>query len=304
MNRDELNDCVTAWQEATAATEDDVARARRQLSAFENPAGYDPAELRRAPGPRRGAAARVQARLQDEAQPPPPTWGWSAVMATGMVTAALLALSLIGPRMAPEPWPDPAPVAQAPPFAKTLAADQGTFAPSEHVRFVVAGEGELRGEPLAPRVEWLRGSLEVDVASGQGVDLQVSTAEAHVAVIGTAFAVDRDARRGTRVVVRHGRVRVGCGGLPPVELGDGDDLLCPGRAALLGEARSLSRAGDYAGAVAASTRGLALGSDDAVGGELRFVRLESHAARGHADAARADAEAYLVAGGPRVTFVH
>lgn len=305
MTRDELDECMEEYRELTAATTEDVERASARLDAFEHPAGYDPADLGDAPGPARGAAARVEARLREASQPPPAPWGWSAGMAAVMVTVALLLLSIGGPPVLDEdPWADaPEPVAVAPAQLDTALGSEPEVRPSDHVVLHVDGDGDLTGEAAAPRIAWSRGALGVEVAPGQGVDLQVSTPEGTVAVVGTAFAVDREARRGTRVSVSRGAVRVTCRGAEPLTLTDGQDLLCPARAALLGAARKAARAADHRAAVTAATRGLAMGADDAVGGELLFVRLESLIASEDTDAARVDAKAYLESGGPRVEAV-
>ena len=307
MTRDEIDACMEEYREVTAATAEDLERASARLDAFEHPSGYDPADLGDAPGPARGAAARVEARLREASQPPPAPWGWSAGMAAVMVTVALLLLSIGGPPVLDEdPWADAPVAAEVVPepaaFDATLGAE-AEVRPSEHVLLRVDGEGELRGDAEAPRIAWARGALVVEVTADRGVDLQVRTAEGTVAVVGTAFVVDRDARRGTRVTVRHGVVRVACLGVDTVALTDGQDVLCPARAALLGAARKAARAADHRAAITAATRGLAMGADDAVGGELLFVRLESLIASEDTDAARVDAEAYLESGGPRVEAV-
>lgn len=227
-------------------------------------------------------------------------------MAVVMVTAALLLLSIGGPPLPEEDvWADePVLVDEGPQILdRRLDTSSPDLSPSEHVRLLVHGEGELTGATDAPRIDWSHGALGVDVVPGQGIDLQVTTAEANVAVIGTAFTVDRDARRGTRVTVRSGQVRVVCRGAEPAELVDGNELLCPARAALLGDARRMARDGEHLGAITAATRGLAMGASDALAGELLFVRLESRIAAGLVADAKADAQAYLRSGGPRAATV-
>lgn len=308
MNREELDACIEDWRGVTAATEADITRAQQRIDAVERPAGYDPSELKAHPRPSRGAAARVEARLHARSQPPPAPWGWSAGMAVVMTTAALLLLSIGGPpRPAEDPWADEPAVVEA--VAPGLDAHLNPATPelqaTEHVALHVEGEGQLSGVPEAPRISWSRGALDVDLEPDQGVDLRVVTAEADVSVLGTRFTVERDAGLGTRVSVRAGRVRVVCRGAEPTEIGDGVEVLCPARAALLGDARRMSRAGDHAGAIDAASRGLRMADGDAVAAELLYVRLESRIAAGATDPARADAQAYLalVPPGPRLATV-
>ncbi len=306
MKQQELDECIEAWREVTGADDSDVARAQARLDAADLPAGYDPSELKDAPRPGRGAAARVEARLRAHSQPPPAPWGWSAGMAVVMVTAALLLLSIGGPPLPEEDvWADePVIVAEGPRLLdRALDTSSPQVSPSEHVRLLIHGEGDLGGATDAPRIAWSHGALGVDVDPGHGVDLQVTTAEANVAVIGTAFTVDRDARRGTRITVRTGQVRVLCLGAEPTELDNGGELLCPSRAALLGDARRLARDGEHLSAITAATRGLAMGADGALAGELLFVRLESRIAVGQVAEAKADAQAYLLTDGPRAASV-
>jgi ferric-dicitrate binding protein FerR (iron transport regulator) len=306
MNRSELDECIESWRELTAVDEADVARAQQRLDAAERPTGYDPSELKDAPRPGRGAASRVEARLRAHSQPPPAPWGWSAGMALVMVTAALLLLSIGGPPM-PEvdPWEEELAIVDAAPevLSQVLDTSSPELNPTEHLRLLIHGEGELTGATDAPRIAWTHGALGVDVDPGQGVDLQITTAEADVAVVGTAFTVDRDARRGTRVSVRSGEVRAACRGAEPIELAEGGELFCPARAALLGDARRLARDGEHQAAVLAASRGLGMGDSGPLVGELLFVRMESRIAAGQLVEARADAETYLQTGGPRAATV-
>lgn len=305
MTPEEIDACTDAWREVTTATDDDVARAAARLDAWERPAGYDPADLEDHPRPTRGAESRVRERLRAESQPPPAPWGWSAGMAAAMTTAALLLLSIGGPPQS-DPWDDVPDVAEVPePVGLDAVLTEGLseLQASEHVALTVEGDGVLSGDTDSPRIAWQGGTLGVDVTPGQGIDLRVATDEGEIAVLGTAFTVDRDPRRGTTVTVEHGHVRVSCRGVDPVDLLDAGELLCPSRAALLGDARKAAGSDDFAAVMAAADRGLRMGDVDALGGELLFVRLEARVASGDASGARADAEAYLAAGGPRATTV-
>lgn len=166
------------------------------------------------------------------------------------------------------------------------------------VRVEVDGEGRVSGTEADLRLAWEAGALGVEVTPDQGVRLAVRTAEATVEVVGTGFRVERDAL-GTRVEVRHGRVRVTCDDGPVAELGVDEAARCrPVTAAgRLGRLRALQARGEPLGTELAE----ALARPDAVGpvrDELRAVQLDLMVAAGD-PGALALAEALAEAGGPR-----
>jgi hypothetical protein len=99
------------------------------------------------------------------------------------------------------------------------------LSPSPEVALAYQGAGSLDGTRQAPRIHWQSGTVHVDVEPEQGIDLVVDTPEAQVRVVGTAFAVTRDAL-GTQVEVDHGRVLVACVDGDETTLGAGEQLTC------------------------------------------------------------------------------
>lgn len=170
----------------------------------------------------------------------------------------------------------------------------------EGIDLTYRGAGEVEGSESAPRIAWQRGTLNVEVTPGLGLDVRVQTREAEIRVVGTGFTVKRDAL-GTSVEVRHGVVETSCVGEAPVSLRQGDEVTCApsSPAGLLGRARALQEAGADAALVGASLdRGLALTSlADPVGAELGAMKVEVLAASGQGAAALESAHALLLAGG-------
>jgi len=218
--------------------------------------------------------------------------------ARAAVPAGLLALAA-AILLAVATWPGAGP-------ERRFALDPGASTLREGVSVEVDGEGTARvhGERVA--VAWAVGTLAVEVEPGRSLDVRVETDEAKARVVGTGFTVARDAL-GTQVVVRHGRVAVGCvgtdeaGGIGEVVLEAGSERRCvPTTAAgLLGRAQALERAGAAAAEVrAAADAGVALATIANVRGELLAVRLRSFLTESDADDALAAATAYLDGGYP------
>ncbi len=158
----------------------------------------------------------------------------------------------------------------------------------------------MSGSQSAPRIDWQRGTLNVEVTPDRGLDVRIQTREANIQVVGTGFTVTRDAL-GTAVEVRHGVVETSCADEAPVSLRQGDEITClPSSAAgLLGRARALREAGADASLIAASLdRGLGLATlADPIGAELGAMKVEVLAASGDDLAALDAARALIAAGG-------
>lgn len=151
----------------------------------------------------------------------------------------------------------------------------------------------------APHIHWEAGTLAIDVTPNRGIDLVVETDEGSVQVVGTAFAVTRDAL-GTHVSVDRGHVRVSCVAGTERALGAGDETTClPLRAAAwLGRAQALLVAGQPTDDVLdAITHGLALAAPaDPASGELVALRIRVLVDAGRYPEALAAAYAYLASG--------
>jgi ferric-dicitrate binding protein FerR (iron transport regulator) len=239
-----------------AASADAIARVQARLESHSTQP-----QLRRLPGVRPGAEARVRARLAGDRRPV-----WQPALA--LAAAALLAVGVWGALPDPDPLPVDQPLAAAP---VTLGA---------FVALTPGGQGRALGTEAAPRIEWEQGTLNVEVTPDQGVDLKIQTREALVEVVGTGFDVDRS-RLGTRVDVDHGAVRVTCTGQAPQTLTDGQSHLClpTTAAASLDRARALSET-DGALALAETRRGQAMDADVTVRSELQLLELELLLAQG------------------------
>jgi len=213
------------------------------------------------------------------------------VFAGGLVAATAVAvLILLQPRL---PGPHESPL------ALDSEAAWSDLAPTPELALDFRGKGSIRGTRAAPRVEWRSGTLHAAVTPDRGVDLQVRTPEATVAVLGTEFEVERTAP-GTTVSVRRGRVQVTCDLGTARTLTRGQTWTClPTTAAgLLGRARHLQRAGAPTADVLSSIE-LGLGRPQApppVVEELRFVKVEVLADSGRRREALTEARALLAAG--------
>ena len=170
--------------------------------------------------------------------------------------------------------------------------------PTPHVELNYQGKGNFAGTRRAPAIEWEAGTLRVEVEPEQGIDLAVHTAEADVRVIGTGFAVTRDAL-GTAVSVSHGRVAVVCQDGSDALLGSAESHVClpmrPG--GLLGRANGLVDHGAPPDQVLdAAERGLAAGAEGPIRAELILLRVQALRSLGRAAEGLAAAEAWLASG--------
>jgi len=241
------------------------------------------------PGPLPGAELRVRHAVRTSLATPRP--GWRRV-AVGVGTLGALAAAAVAVVAL---WPSP----PAPPTPVTLALQSPDGWRSESIDADVSlsfsGNGEVAGTTRAPRIDWERGTLNVEVVPNKGVDLSVATREAQVRVIGTGFTVTRDAL-GTHVAVLHGKVAVTCttGESGLFEAGASQTCLPTSPAALLGRARALEGRGAPATEVLATLdRALSAAASGPVAEELQVRRIEALAAADRPGEALSAARAYL-----------
>lgn len=234
------------------------------------------------------ALARAQRRIDQALQPRPvePLWRrlvQPAPVAAGLLLAGALWMGLMPPPDAPIP-------AAALEEARAMALSGG------RVQLSWEGSGTVEGTDQAPRIGWESGEISVEVEPDQGIGLEVRTREAQVRVIGTGFAVRRDAL-GTTVAVRHGTVEVTCAGSGAVRLTEGQSRSClpVSAAGLLARARAQQGAGapaaDWLGSVEAGLK--APDGSPGIEGELRVLQLQALEAVGRIAEARAVAEDYV-----------
>lgn len=174
--------------------------------------------------------------------------------------------------------------------------------PLPYVTLDQQGQGQVGGTRLHPRITWESGTLQVEVEPGRGVDLVVSTPEAQVSVVGTAFTVDRKFHA-TEVAVSHGNVRLMCTGETATPISGGQRRTClPNDApTLLVRLAELTDAGAPAEErLISADRGLATNPAPELRRELLAHRVGALRDADHADEALAAAEEYLqIGGGPR-----
>ncbi len=229
-------------------------------------------------------------------RPPPRRWGWPVAVGAGGLLAAAAALLLVGRSGPPEP------------VDLALSNDGGArVVELGGAVLSVDGVGHLGGTSAAPAVTWERGLLRVDVTPG-ALDAFTATApEGTVAVKGTVFTVERDAR-GLVVGVERGEVEVSCVGAAPVSLHVGDQHAClpttPG--GLLGRAQALRDGGaDESEVLATLDLAIGLAPGAALAHELGTQRAVSLQRLGRGGEALDQAEAVLAAGGgPRAAELH
>lgn len=229
---------------------------------------------------------RVRARLAGSLQEAPRSTSLGPLLgglALGAGAMALLLMFLL-------PSTDPA-------FDLELSAEAGasTVSPVEGLDLRFEGHGMLTGSPSQPRIVWQAGTLHVDVDPAAGRAVSVTTGEASVAVVGTAFEVRRSAL-GTRVTVEHGTVSVRCKRGAAGELSDGATSFClPASAAgMLARARVLQdQSNPPADVLKAADDGLGRDPAAAVREELRIVRIEALRDAGRVDEALTEARALV-----------
>ena len=155
---------------------------------------------------------RMRARIRS--QNAAPQRRWLAVLAP---VAGIAVVGLVV-TMTADPVPVPVSASFDSTGAQTVQAGSG-------VSLTAQGTGVLSGTEQAPRLAWSAGSVEVSVEPGAGLDVQVSTDEAQVRVVGTVFTVDRGPL-GTTVGVRRGEVAVDCVNGPQASITAGQTTTC------------------------------------------------------------------------------
>lgn len=182
--------------------------------------------------------------------------------------------------------------------ALTVVSLEGSRVLTDGLAVVTEGSGEARGSGKTWDLDLDRGRVHLDIAPEQGFDVDVSTGDAVVHVVGTVFSVERDAL-GTHVEVQRGAVQVDClRGADLLIEGSGRHNCLPATAAgLLGRARALMDRGDAdAAALESLMAGLADEPEVAVRGELLAASVEVQLRLGDTDRALEGALAYLDTG--------
>lgn len=270
-----------------------VGRVRARLAGHEADRVLSRALLSRVSDPAPEAVARLHFRLHRQA-PPRRSARWHA----GLVVAAAAAAGAI------VAWPSGGErTPSAPPGAPLEGDLEGApvmaINPIPGVELNFNGKGQLAGDARDPEVRWTSGTLDVEVDPSRELRLSVTTDEARVQVLGTAFSVHRDVL-GTHVSVRRGLVSVQCGEGAVQELGAGADRSClpltaHGLAARAGRLRQDGASPRLI--LETAEAGLAL--DDAAGvvrGELGVARIGALAGLERPRDALDAAEAWLVEG--------
>lgn len=291
-----MTDLLDQLGRETAPTDAEVARARARL----DPAAVSRGLLAHLPADMSPAeVALVRGRLRERRR----SFGWGLVLIPVAVAAAAL-IAVAWPRSA-EP-PVSVAVSPAPVVDEVLDKVLGDPFRSDRMALRPSGAGALTGTAEAPRVAWQQGTIAVEVTPERGTDFELTTREARVRVIGTAFEVARDAL-GTRVDVSRGRVEVTClaGGVHLLGADQGVTcwpLSAPG---LLGRAQALEAAGAPAAEVLATVDVALPAADGPFRDELVALRAEQLAALGRNVEALAEARAFLgrVRSGERRTEV-
>lgn len=160
-------------------------------------------------------------------------------------------------------------------------ADWETLTASEDVQMHFQGRGSLAGTEQAPDITWETGTVRLAVEPERGIDLRVRTPEVLVRVLGTRFAVHRDAK-GSHVEVQRGLVSVTCTGGEELKLPPGRVHTCvPVTAAgLLARAQALDEDRVALDTVLETLDAGLESADGPVAAELRFYRVSAFAGRG------------------------
>ena len=232
---------------------------------------------------------RLRLHVDQPYAPPVAWWRQPALLAGAPVALAAAAALLLWVGRTPSPTDLPLDSAEW--TAATVSRD---------VQLQFEGSGHARAVDREHRIDWIQGTLEVSVTPDQGIDLQVETPEATVAVVGTVFTVTRYGVS-TRVSVERGKVSVTCeGSQPTVITADDGEKICYSDDPIAFANRSKDRlqTGDFDDVVDLSTRGLPLAEPGSYAdAAMRTYRAEARLYRNDADLAsiKADAEAALAA---------
>lgn len=173
--------------------------------------------------------------------------------------------------------------------------DAGAVALGGDVHVEAQGAGAVTGDTKAMVVRWTDGRLDVEVEPDQGVALRVETPDGAVTVVGTGFAVTRDAL-GTSVSVRHGKVAVHCARGTDTTLEAGGETVCAPATAAGTLGRVVALRGTLAPESLVQEVDAGLAMPDAVGAtaaELRVLRATALLDAGRDDDAYAEVERAL-----------
>ncbi len=258
-----MKDAFNEFSRATAATPESVENVMRRLPQDGAAAHASRRLFRMLPGAPRGAEGRVLARLR-AGKPAARSYAPPLVAAAAALTLLVMSVHAW--------WSEAAPV------GATLAGSEWTdLAPTDLVTLHYLGEGTLMGTRSAPRIQWQRGTLQVEVTPNRGIALTVETSEGEVAVVGTAFSVTRDVL-GTAVRVSHGAVAVRCADGRSASVTAAGPFTCAPTtpAGLLARARAMGETpGNEQAVIEAAERGLAGGAPPAIRAELALVRAQA-----------------------------
>lgn len=258
-----MKDAFNEFSRATAATPESVENVMRRLPQDGAEAHASRRLFRMLPGAPRGAEGRVLARLR-AGKPAARSYAPPLVAAAAALTLLVMSVHAW--------WSEAAPV------GATLAGSEWTdLAPTDLVTLHYLGEGTLMGTRSAPRIQWQRGTLQVEVTPNRGIALTVETSEGEVAVVGTAFSVTRDVL-GTAVRVSHGAVAVRCADGRSASVTAAGPFTCAPTtpAGLLARARAMGETpGNEQAVIEAAERGLAGGAPPAIRAELALVRAQA-----------------------------
>jgi ferric-dicitrate binding protein FerR (iron transport regulator) len=281
----------------TEATQDEVDALRRTLARRSADGRVSRALMRSLPPP---TPAELDALRRGVEGAHPRRMRWALPVAALGAVAAMAAVALLIVGVGVGAW---LAADRDAPVAVTVAPTDGPapHAIGDGVRLRSRGAGVVSGTERAPRVEWTAGTVEVEVEPGRGIAMVVVTREAEVRVVGTVFAVTRDAL-GTRVIVSRGSVTVSC-------VGGGNHALVPGQQThcmpttapgMLGRAQELKRSGAGPAEVLATVDAALPSASGPFLGELLALRAEALLALDRHAEAVAAADDYLARGGPRV----
>lgn len=307
---------LSQYAAATDASEEVRAELRRRIDVDLGRAGSIAQDVPMPAEPGSDSAARVQRRIARSRQAlqtpwrpslvggarPSPHWRVPAFSAAAVACAAI-ALLWWNTEELDDLRNQPVAIVQAPeplPERELSATDNPALVlPVRGLELLVQGKGTLGGTHAAPVLSWRVGALDVEVDPIEHIGLIVRTEEAEARVVGTGFTVERDLL-GTRISVRHGKVAVTCVGAQTRLVGADEEANClpVTPAGLLGRARTISQGGGPIDDVLKATRdGLAAcEQQDAVWGELVYLRMSTLMRAARLDEAASAAQDYIASG--------
>jgi hypothetical protein len=263
---------------ATAPSTQAIGRVREGLSHR-----AIPSVVRAEPSP--SQVKRLAMRIDRRRHRRTPRLGLAAAFAVPVLVAATAVVAL---------WPSTGPN----PVALDLS-EAGAIEVSEHIGIDFEGDGALGGTDRDLQIAWTTGRITIEVEPHQGIEVEVTTSEGVIRVVGTAFTVDRT-DLGTSVSVERGRVEVDCHGGNTQLLDAAEVTLCLPTSAggMLVRGRLLDSPDD---SLEAAEIGMRLHPDGDTRAELTALQFESLLKLGRFDEAVGAAGQYIHLGGPRTT---